>query len=287
MQIERCPLFVEGFAGKVALSLALHREGLKPLFAHMGGKQAYSGAILDLMGLKPGLGAESYIWAETDPFCMALLRLYNEPEWAAKLIKDLGVYLPDPTPGNVIGAMKTYDIWDQFITHPDLSDVAKLLVAAWSVKGLYLTPHNRMRYSGPDRKNSDTVGGPSVHCLIKRLQACTPEPIFSNVSIYRDFRVLYPSKVPEGTIVYLDPPYPGVTGYEGQGIDQEEICLLALRWYEAGADVYVSLDEPIWALCMDHGWDVADISEDKRGCAVRTNFSTQHKEYVTFRRHLG
>jgi hypothetical protein len=74
------PLFVEGCAGLGAVSLQLqHGRHCKPPVSRMGNKHGYALAILRVMGLRPGQGAEQYLWCEPDAGCRALLTAYTDP----------------------------------------------------------------------------------------------------------------------------------------------------------------------------------------------------------------
>jgi hypothetical protein len=74
------PLFVEGCAGLGAVSLQLqHGRHCKPPVSRMGSKSGYGLALLRVMGLRPGQGAEQYLWCEPDAGCRALLTAYTDP----------------------------------------------------------------------------------------------------------------------------------------------------------------------------------------------------------------
>ena len=73
-------MFVELCGGLGAMSLALqHGRHCKPPVSRMGNKAGYSLALLRIMGLRPGQGAESFLIAEPDPGCRALLHAYTDP----------------------------------------------------------------------------------------------------------------------------------------------------------------------------------------------------------------
>jgi len=75
-----------------------------------------------------------------------------------------------------------------------------------------------------------------------------------------DVRMLEPpTDLPPGTVVYLDPPYAGCTGY-GVQLPREAVLELALRWQAAGAQVYVSEAEPLPL----PGWYQLEISHLRR-----------------------
>ena len=58
-------LFAEFPAGLSAVSLVLQGgKHCKPPVSRMGSKVGYALPILDAMGLRPGQGAESYLWCD-------------------------------------------------------------------------------------------------------------------------------------------------------------------------------------------------------------------------------
>ena len=73
-------LFAEFPAVLSAVSLVLQGgKHCKPPVSRMGNKHGYSGVILDAMGLRPGLGAQCYWWAEACPDVRNLLIAYTQP----------------------------------------------------------------------------------------------------------------------------------------------------------------------------------------------------------------
>jgi hypothetical protein len=87
----KAPLFVELCAGLASVSLML--EGGKyarPPVSRLGNKHGYGLALLRIMGLRPGQGADRYLWCEPDPGCRALLHAYTDREVmqeAARIIR--------------------------------------------------------------------------------------------------------------------------------------------------------------------------------------------------------
>ena len=76
----RVPLFVEGCAGTGALSLALQFGlGCRPPVSRLGAKTGYALALLRVLGLRPGQGADAFVLAEPDLGCRALLHAYTDP----------------------------------------------------------------------------------------------------------------------------------------------------------------------------------------------------------------
>ena len=70
----KIPLFVELCAGLASVSLMLQGgKYARPPVSRMGNKHGYGLALHRIMGLRPGQGAERFLWCEPDPGCRALL----------------------------------------------------------------------------------------------------------------------------------------------------------------------------------------------------------------------
>ena len=98
--------------------------------------------------------------------------------------------------------------------------------------------------------------------------------------IHPDARLVDPPALPPGTVVYLDPPYVGTTGYT-HDLGRAEVVCIALRWAAAGAVVAISEAEPISELVTE-GWFAVEITGQRFG-AART-FSKQKREFLTMNR---
>ena len=79
---DRVPIFVELCAGTAALSLRLHHPRARPPVSRMGAKTGYADVILRCMGLRPGQGADRYLWCEPDAGVRLLLHAYRDRELA-------------------------------------------------------------------------------------------------------------------------------------------------------------------------------------------------------------
>ena len=79
---DRVPIFVELCAGTAALSLRLHHPRARPPVSRMGAKTGYADVILRCMGLRPGQGADRYLWCEPDAGVRLLLHAYTDRELA-------------------------------------------------------------------------------------------------------------------------------------------------------------------------------------------------------------
>jgi len=97
------------------------------------------------------------------------------------------------------------------------------------------------------------------------------------VTITDDARTITPNKLPEGVIVYMDPPYLDTTGYK-HDLSREEVIRMARLWSDAGATVCISEQTTIPELIAD-GWHGVQISFARKG--QKRTFSEQQDEYLT------
>lgn len=84
---------------------------------------------------------------------------------------------------------------------------------------------------------------------------------------------LDPPALPVGTVVYMDPPYAGTTGYK-HDLGRDEVVAIAEKWRAAGARVHISEAEPI----PIPGWHHVEITGERKGQA-RTFGAT--REFLT------
>ena len=86
-----------------------------------------------------------------------------------------------------------------------------------------------------------------------------------------------PDPLPEGTLVFIDPPYVGTTGY-AHDLDRPAVVRLAQQWAAAGARVMISEAVPIEAL-VACGWHAVEVSAMRVG--QKRTFSKQQREWLT------
>ena len=80
-------------------------------------------------------------------------------------------------------------------------------------------------------------------------------------------------------VVYIDPPYNGVTSYGRDQMNRVEVCLAARAWAKVGAHVIVSEREPVEELVGDaHGWHAQLL---KKATQDTSPFRGKHEEWVT------
>lgn len=151
-------------------------------------------------------------------------------------------------------------------------EVARWLAEAWLTYGQASGNGFRATAGGtwPDRPPDVTTAADRLHGLPHVPAAILP-----------DAREVDPGPdLPPGTVVYMDPPYQGTTGY-GHDLPRVEVVALARRWAAAGATVAISEAEPIPQL-VGEGWRAVRIDGERVG--QKRTFSRQQAEWVTMSR---
>jgi len=144
------------------------------------------------------------------------------------------------------------------------------LLGAWS----YEQGNTATGFCGPGDRRQDTRAV-AVAVAVADLAAEWPP-----VTITADARTLTPPRLPEGVIVYMDPPYLDTTGYK-HDLPREEVVKMARTWAAAGATVCISEAEPIPDLIAE-GWHAVEISATREG--HKRTFSKQQAEWLTLSR---
>jgi hypothetical protein len=217
---------VELYAGTAALSL--HLFGLKPPVSRIGSKQGYAAAIAEMLGLAQTDGIHlqqvlptRVILVDTDPWVCATLRALVAGHGPA-VAGCLEAYRPTKAEWECERALLRLD----GISGTSVADAAK-----W----LYVTAASRGGVGGfkGGHIRRPSVNGwiPSIPSLCYRLQAFNTKLPFE-VRCMRAEDVL-----PFGdSVVYMDPPYPGRTGYPGVEVVRDNRPQnWRLKWLEAGA----------------------------------------------------
>ena len=258
--------FIELCAGTAALSVRLQGgRYARPPVSRMGAKTGYSKAILSIMGLRAGQGAQRYVWAEPDDGCRLLLHAYAEPALARDAARQLEQWVDEDPRA----------LWDRLKAEPVTSAAQWLVLQArtfgqmpTSITSSYMKPAANSTQAGGSRC------GPTAITLKPRLKALAEHPalICSSASGVPLPDVL--STLSGRCVVYIDPPYQGTTGY-AHDLTRDEVIALAQLWSDAGAAVYISEAEPIDL----PGWHQVNIT----GCRVgqKRTFSKQQAEYIT------
>ena len=158
---------------------------------------------------------------------------------------------------------------------PDAAEVDPREVARWlCVKCWTLAGHGG-RFGGVPIVSPN--GGKHVPLTRERLAGRVEDPGSLPASISEDCTQVEPPTLPPGTVVYIDPPYVGTTGYT-HALGRKQVIELALRWHEAGAMVAISEQEAIPEL-LALGWRGVDITSRRDG--QKRTFSKQQSEFLT------
>ena len=267
---DRVPIFVELCAGTAALSLRLEHPRARPPVSRMGAKTGYADVILRCMGLRPGQGADRYLWCEPDAGVRLLLHAYRDRELAtaaADIIR--GWQDEDPRA-----------LWERLraegpaVCPPvDAREVARLVLCqGWTMqpRGVFRHPFGGFSQSG---KRGNGCDGLTRAGMMTRLTEAPTLP----ATIADDARAVDPPQLPPGVVVYIDPPYLDTTGY-AHAFPRSEWLPVVRRWREAGAMVVVSEAEPIPELMAD-GWHAVRIDGERTG--QKRTFSKQQAEWIT------
>jgi hypothetical protein len=336
--VNKPKCFMELCAGTAALSVRLvGGKDAKPPVSRMGAKTGYADVILSVLGLYPGLGAESFVWCEPDDGVRGLLMAYCQPtvlrEAAAilrgwkdeepralwKRLRAEGKYQSRSARelarwARIVSANELIPVdcesWSNtgkggttISINPDhefyrpmdrlcrgLESMPSLPPTFIARDGRAVTPEEVARYilvigqTWPHKMDGRPMsqwaqktkdgGGVCITTLIDQTQSL---PVWPPVTITDDARTLTPNKLPEGVIVYIDPPYLETTGYK-HDLSREEVIRMARLWSDAGATVCISEQTTIPELIAD-GWHGVQISFARKG--RKRTFSEQQDEYLT------
>ena len=262
--------FIELCAGTAALSVRLQGGPYaRPPVSRMGAKTGYSKAILSIMGLRAGQGAERFVWAEPDDGCRLLLHAYAEPELARAAARQLEQWVDEDPRA----------LWDRLKAIGPINNFNGRELARYTVAlpgGAWTAMPPLAMYKGPGCHSSMLNTG-LQGTLAKRYRSLAEHPalICSSASDVPLPDVL--STLSGRCVVYIDPPYQNTTGY-AHDLTRVEVKALARLWSDAGAAVYISEAEPIDL----PGWHKVNIT----GCRVgkKRTFSKQQAEYITCNR---
>lgn len=140
----------------------------------------------------------------------------------------------------------------------------------WSSPGLNLT--SALGVEGTDRFGPVRPLGPALLRAVAGAPSATVEAF---VGLAR------PTGPAHNTVVYLDPPYAGTTGY-GADLDRAGVVALAVEWSEAGADVLVSEAAAVSEL-VALGWSAEPVARGLGGDAYLLFRARHRSEWITWR----
>ena len=258
------PLLVELCAGTAALSLRLERAGARPPVSRMGAKTGYADCILALAGLEPGDMAAHYVLCEPDDGVRLLLHAYRDADLAREAARIIRSWADE----------EPRALWERLRAEGPARcpPVDAREVARWAA-----IQANTQKSGGFD---SATVGPPGARHPM-HMGALADRGAWSGglpATIHDDATTApIPDPLPEGTLVFIDPPYVGTTGY-AHDLDRPAVVRLAQQWAAAGARVMISEAVPIEAL-VACGWHAVEVSAMRVG--QKRTFSKQQREWVT------
>ena len=162
---------------------------------------------------------------------------------------------------------------------PDAREIDPREVARWS-----FVHQGSFQNKGPDagigrpqgKPGGDGFGAkrPLTEEIPDSLARC---PTFPAITVSPDAREIDPPALPAGSVVFIDPPYVGTTGY-GHDLPRAAVVEMARRWKDAGALVCISEQEALPEL-MAEGWHALDITSTRKG--QKRTFSKQQAEWLT------
>jgi hypothetical protein len=269
-------LFVECPAGLAAVSLRLHGgDGYKPPFSRIGNKVGYAEAILRVLGLTDGQGADRYLWAEADPDVAALLHAYSDADMLRRAAEIIRTWAgEDPR------ALweRCQLAWALGVCQPDallacwIYTVANSFVAG-TTSGVFSN-----KAGSTDPADYQRTSPENLAVALERL-AESPCVNAETARVIPDAASLAcwigtPGDL-TGVVVYMDPPYLGTMAYNYE-LSRSEVVRLAKGYARLGATVAISEATPI---SMGRGWHAVRITELRVGS--RRTFSKQKEEWLT------
>lgn len=235
--------WIEPFAGMLAVGLWLQAKADPPM-AYMGGKRGYRDSILLGLGLYGGAGSREVWLADADAGVAAFWRAL-----AAGDVPDLSEY----------DAIRASDPIAAFHAGRSAGTVAGWTAAA------------ALAYRAGNPSSGTGIGSRQKVSLLSVQRAAEAASRAIRGARVFDAAGEIPIDVIGRTVVLIDPPYAGTTGYAA-GCSRAEVIDLAERWFAAGAEVVITEREcvvPTWR-CVEiknhnpratrGAWEFATIS---------------------------
>jgi hypothetical protein len=261
--------FVELTCGGAAVSISL-LGGERPLIGWRGSKAKYAPAILDALGLAPGVGAESVHLNDAGGWGNAWKTL-TRPDLADRVADTLDRWA---------GADQE-EVWRLATASNDWAtgeDAARWLVGVHHTVGV--APPRKGRPGGGFRSNANK-GNSGVPTLLRpvaeRVRTTARLWPANTIATKGDAQAVPVPADARGWVIYLDPPYLGTDGYQAD-LSRPSVLALARRWAAAGAVVGVSEAVPL--LALGRGWTPVRLTASGSG-AGRSVYFGATEEWVT------
>jgi hypothetical protein len=314
--MDRPRLFVELCAGSAAVSLRLvGGPHANPPIGFQGGKRGYARAILGVLGLRQGLGAEEVWLNDAGPWgpvwrvlttpgkaedVAAIIRGWKDEEpralWDRLKAEGWGELTEaGEVAAWTVNADLSVDRSDRFSGGFDAVKCYQPSSATWQGGSPWTTERAASRVEAVARwlycsGNADANGtrwglenrtlnhGPQSCLLTRKTLASRLSSWPTPVCAFHGSALDVP--IPEdceGVFCYIDPPYQDTTGYQ-HDLPREDVITLARRWSDAGAVVCISEAVPIEI----EGWHHVEITSERKG--QKRTFSNQQREWLTLNR---
>jgi hypothetical protein len=259
--------FIELTCGGAAVSISLlGGERARPLVGWRGSKAKYAPAILDALGLAPGMGAESVHLNDAGGWGNAWKTL-TRPDLADRVADTLDRW----------AGSDQEEVWRLATASNDWAngeDAARWLIGIYhSILGAPPSqggrPGNGFRQDAGNGKPADLR---SLSRKVRSVSRTFPHATFATQG---DANTLTLPSDARGWYVYIDPPYRGTEGY-AHDLSPAWVSVIAKRWATAGATVGVSEGIPL--LGLGRGWRAVRVTTVR---SSRTQSSKSAEEWVT------
>jgi len=285
---QRVPCFIELCCGSAAATLRLiGGANARPAISYQGAKTGYATAILNVLGLRSGQGADAVVLCDAGPWAKAW-RLLTTPEGCNAVASVIRGWIGEDARA----------LWDRLRAEPVADGWAARDVAAWLwLEGVShpvsdsffgeLASHGQRRGDhgwGADESGRAMIprGGERATLAARVGRALSwPPTIVSNA----DVSTVEPGTLPEGAVCLIDPPYKGdgtkkITGY-AHDLSRAAVVEVALKWAAAGASVAVCESVALPEL-LELGWYSVEITDCRVG--QKRTFSRCKSEWLTLSR---
>lgn len=252
--------WIEPCAGMLTVGLKLRDRAALPPIAWMGGKRAYAASILHGLGVHAGAGCADLVVADAGA-AGTFWRTLTGPD-GERLCATLEHWAATE-PRTATSERELYERLRPTVSN---DPAAWLVVAGWSFRAG--DPSSCWGASSAADKGARVPMARLAR--LARLAAVAA----SGCTVYSDAREI-PIEVVGRTVVYIDPPYAGTTGYAAS-LSRADVIGLACRWSDAGAEVLISERDvvvPGWraariwpggAQCRSEAWEYVTLSPSCR-----------------------
>ena len=248
--------FVEACCGLGTLTLHM-TQGAKPPVSRIGSKAGYVAPILEALGRSSF--SRYILWDADHRLVNAVRWMFHDPEAIAACIERYWLL------------REAEECWKAAKKSKGVEATTAVSAAAWWLWGA--GARGGVGGFKGKHKHRPNVDGfiPSRQSLVKRFRELKPQP---GVEVHcTDGR--YSCLCPQGSVVYLDPPYVDTTGYEVR-LSRVDLLHLVKRMCPHAKRIVISEQEPLRIAGAQH----IDITKQRKGQA-RKSLSRSTSEWLT------